>query len=63
MALMSTWLSRLAGRLAALVDSANGPWNPRSRDWTDPDWIDADADHRRMSRDLDAILVRFSELR
>ena len=63
---MSTWLSRLASRLVALMDPDNGPWNPdpwgcSNGQGMDPEW--ADADLRRMSRDLDAIRVRFAEPR
>ncbi len=63
---MSTLLSRLASRLAALMDPDNGPWNPYPGDCSngqgmDPEW--ADADLRRMTRELDAIRVRFAEPR
>ncbi|HOB48488.1 MAG TPA: hypothetical protein PKK01_04140 [Mycobacterium sp.] len=60
---MSTWLSRLAGRLAVLWDPDNGPWKPCPPGWFDPEWGDADADLRRMHRDLDAIRVRYAEPR
>ncbi|MGY4710140.1 hypothetical protein ACXDF8_11395 [Mycolicibacterium sp. CBM1] len=55
---MSTWFTRVADRLAALLDPHNGPWNPTSTDWSD-----ADADVRRLRSDLDAIRVRFSDHR
>lgn len=63
---MSTWLSRLASRLAALLDPDNGPWNPYPRWCSYGQGMDsecADADLRRMSRDLDAIRVRSAEPR
>lgn len=56
MASMSTWLSRVASRLAVLVDPENGPWNPPS-----VEWADVDADVRRLRSDLDAIRVRLPE--
>ncbi|WP_163802230.1 hypothetical protein [Mycolicibacterium anyangense] len=55
---MSTWFSRVAERLAALLDPSVGPWNPTSREWGD-----VDADLRRQHADLDAIRVRFSDHR
>ena len=58
MAVMSTWFSRVASRLAALVDPGHGPWNPPSAGWDD-----VDADVRRMRGDLDALRVRFSDHR
>jgi hypothetical protein len=58
MVYMSTWFSRVAERLAALLDPSVGPWNPTSREWGD-----VDADLRRQHADLDAIRVRFSDHR
>ena len=55
---MSTWFSRVASRLAALVDPGHGPWNPSSAGLDD-----VDADVRRMHADLDALRVRFSDHR
>lgn len=55
---MSTWLSRVADRLAALLDPNVGPWNATSSDWPD-----VDADARRLRNDLDAIRVRFPDHR
>ncbi|HNF07628.1 MAG TPA: hypothetical protein PKM33_10075 [Mycobacterium sp.] len=55
---MSTWFTRLAGRLGALQDPTRGPWNPMPSDWAD-----VDADVRRLRRDLDAVRVRFSDHR
>jgi len=55
---MSTWFSRVAHRLAALLDADHGPWNP-----TTTGWDDVDADARRMRGDLDALRVRFSDHR
>ena len=55
---MSTWFTRLAGRLGALQDPTGGPWNPMPSDWAD-----VDADVRRLRRDLDAVRVRFSDHR
>jgi hypothetical protein len=48
------------------MDPDNGPWNPYPGDCSngqgmDPEW--ADADLRRMTRELDAIRVRFAEPR
>jgi hypothetical protein len=55
---MSTWFSRVADRLAALLDADHGPWNP-----TTSGWDDVDADARRLRGDLDALRVRFSDHR
>ncbi|PND57943.1 hypothetical protein CRM90_10840 [Mycobacterium sp. ENV421] len=55
---MSTWFSRVASRLATLLDPGHGPWNPSSTGWDD-----VDADARRMRADLDALRVRFSDHR
>jgi hypothetical protein len=55
---MSTWFSRVASRLATLLDSSHGPWTPSSSGWDD-----VDADVRRMRGDLDALRVRFSDHR
>lgn len=55
---MSTWFSRVAERLAALIDPHAGPWNAPSHDWND-----VDADLRRQRADLDAIRVRFADHR
>ena len=52
---MSTWFSRVADRLGALLDPYAGPWNPPPSDWAD-----VDADLRRLRQELDAIRVRFS---
>ncbi|OYN82297.1 hypothetical protein CG716_03275 [Mycolicibacterium sphagni] len=61
MAVMSTWFSRVAHRLAALLDTDHGPWNPTTTGWSRGDEIDADV--RRMRGDLDALRVRFSDHR
>ena len=58
---MSTWFSRVAHRLAALLDTDNGPWNPTRSGWSGKDEIDADV--RRLRGDLDALRVRFSDHR
>ena len=51
---MSTWYSRVAARLEALLDPRLGPYPAqRERD---------DADLRRIRGDLDAIRVRFAEM-
>lgn len=55
---MSTWFSRVAHRLSALLDANHGPWNP-----TTSGWDDVDADVRRLRGDLDALRVRFSDHR
>lgn len=55
---MSTWFSRVAHRLAALLDVDHDPWNS-----TTTGWEDADADARRLRGDLDALRVRFSDHR
>jgi hypothetical protein len=58
---MSTWFSRVASRLATLLDPGHGPWNPSSSGWSKGDETDADA--RRLRGDLDALRVRFSDHR
>jgi hypothetical protein len=58
MGVMSTWFSRVGSRLAALLDSHTGPWNPPSSDWPD-----VDADVRRLRHELDAIRMRFPDRR
>jgi hypothetical protein len=58
MVAMSTWFSRVAHRLSALLDANHGPWNPTSSGWED-----VDADVRRLRGDLDALRVRFSDHR
>lgn len=58
MVAMSTWFSRVAHRLSALLDANHGPWNP-----TTSEWDDVDADVRRLRGDLDALRVRFSDHR
>ena len=58
---MSTWFSRVASRLAALLDPGHGPWNPSLTGWSVGD--ETDADVRRMRTDLDALRVRFSDHR
>jgi predicted trehalose synthase len=55
---MSTWFSRMANRLATLLDPHTGPWNLPS-----PDWGDVDADVRRLRHELDAIRMRFPDRR
>jgi hypothetical protein len=54
---MSTLFSRVAERLAAMLDPNRGPWNPTTG------WEDVDADARRLRGDLDALRVRFSDHR
>ena len=58
MGVMSTWLSRVGDRWAALIDPRTGPWNPTSSDWGD-----VDADVRRLRHELDAIRMRFPDRR
>ncbi len=58
MVLMSTWFSRVASRLATLLDPGRGPWNPTSTGWDD-----VDADVRRLRNDLDAVRTRYSDHR
>jgi len=58
MGVMSTWFSRVGGRLAALLDPHTSPWNPQSSDWAD-----VDADVRRLRHELDAIRMRFPDRR
>ena len=55
---MSTWLSRVGDRLAALLDPHTGPWNPQFSDCAD-----VDADVRRLRHELDAIRMRFPDRR
>ncbi len=55
---MSTWFSRVASRLAVLLDPGRGPWNPPATAWPE-----VDADLRRLRHDLDAIRTRFSDHR
>ncbi|WP_163694266.1 hypothetical protein [Mycolicibacterium sarraceniae] len=57
---MSTWFSRVSHRLAALLDTDHGLWNPTTTGWDD---VDVDADVRRLRGDLDALRVRFSDHR
>jgi len=52
---MSTWFSRVAARLGALLDPRTGPYSPN--------WQDADADLRRVHAELEAIRVRYSDHR
>ncbi|HTY27297.1 MAG TPA: hypothetical protein VMD51_03990 [Mycobacterium sp.] len=56
---MSTWFSRVADRLGALLDPHAGPWNPPPPS----DWTGVDADLRRLRQELDAMRVRFSDRR
>ncbi|WP_445169526.1 hypothetical protein ACTXG7_09515 [Mycolicibacterium sp. Dal123E01] len=58
---MSTVFSRVAERLAAMLDANRGPWNPATSGWSRGDDLDADA--RRLRGDLDAVRVRFSDHR
>jgi hypothetical protein len=58
---MSTWFSRVADRLSALLDANHGPWNPTTFGWSSGEETDADA--RRLRGDLDALRVRFSDHR
>lgn len=58
---MSTWFSRVAHRLAALLDADHGPRNPTTSGWSSRD--ETDADVRRLRSDLDALRVRFSDHR
>jgi len=51
---MSTWYSRVAERLEAVLDPRLGPF-PAQREHDD-------ADLRRIRGDLDAIRVRFAEM-